>query len=140
MELNYTCHGESTHEQPDVPSTDHDALAPLSAFADSGVLILPRGPDAHEQDQEIEDHDSYQTLGVDGHLRPVRVHPPRSRAGAHRCLEGHGEILEEEKFIHLYIYIFVLICVSATFTENKLKSWSVRRAVHGAERTDRNVG
>lgn len=92
-----TGHCESTNEQPDVSPPDHDALAPVSAFANAGVLVLPCGPDPHEQNQEVEDHDSHETLGVDGHLPLVRFLPPRSSATARRGLEFHGENFEEKK-------------------------------------------
>lgn len=65
-----TGHCETTDEQPDVSSPDHDPLALVSA--NSGVLILPRGPDTNEQNQDVEDHNSHETLGVDGHLPLVR--------------------------------------------------------------------
>lgn len=90
-----TGHCESTNEQPDVPSPDHDVLAPVHANA--GVLVLPRGPDPHKQNQEVEDHDSHETLGVDGHLPSVRFLPPRSSAAARRGLDSHGENFVEKK-------------------------------------------
>lgn len=92
-----TGHSEPTDEQPDVPSPDHDSLAPITAIADSSVLILPRGPDPDEQNQDIEDHDSHKTLGVDGHLPFVGVLPPRSGAIARGELESHGENFEDTK-------------------------------------------
>lgn len=92
-----TGHSEPTDEQPDVPSPDHDTLAPINAIADSSVLILPRGPDPDEQNQDIEDDNSHKTLGVDAHLLFLRVPAPRSGAIAHGELESHGENFEDIK-------------------------------------------
>ncbi len=89
-----TSHCESTNEQSDVPSPDHDALAPV--HANTGVLVLPRGPDPHKQNQDVEDHDSHETLGVDGHLPFVRFLLPRSSAIARGGLESHGKNCEEK--------------------------------------------
>lgn len=98
-----TGHCKSTNEQSDVPSPDHDALAPLSAIANTGVLVLPSGPDPHEQNQDVEDHDSHETLGVDGHLPFVSFLPPRSSAIARGGLDFHGENFEEREVqTHFY--------------------------------------
>lgn len=92
-----TGHCESTNEQPDVSSSDHDTFAPVYAIPDSRVLVLPRSPDPHEQDEEIKDYDSHETFGVDGHLLFVRFLPPRSGVSARGGLGFHGESSEEEK-------------------------------------------
>lgn len=89
-----TGHCESTNKQSDVPSPDHDAFASVSA--NTGVLVLPRGPDPHKQNQDVEDHNSHETLGVDGHLPSVRFLPPRSSATARGGLEFHGENFEDK--------------------------------------------
>lgn len=92
-----TGHSEPTDEQPNVPSPDHNPFTSVHAIADSSVLILPRGPDPDEQNQDIEDHDRHKTLSVDGHLPFVCVLPPRSGAIAHGELESHGVNFEDTK-------------------------------------------
>lgn len=65
-----TGHRESSHEQSDVSSPDHDALTAVSSFPDAGVLVLPGGPDPHEQNEDVKENDGRETLGVDGHFCP----------------------------------------------------------------------
>lgn len=102
-----TGHCESTHEQSDVPSPDHDTLAPLPALADPGALVLPRGPDPHEQDQDVEDHDGHETLGVDGHRPSVRFPPRRDqvllRAEDWDVMERALEEISEERYFHGFL-------------------------------------
>lgn len=93
-----TSHRESTDKQSDVPSTDHDAFASVSAIPNTGVLVFPGCPDPHEKNQDVEDHNSHETLGVNGHLPFVRFLPPRSSAVARRGLEFHGENFEEKNW------------------------------------------
>lgn len=62
-----TCHRESTDKQSDVSPADHNGLAAVGAFRLPGVLVLPCRPDAHEQDEQIEDCDSHEPFDMDGH-------------------------------------------------------------------------
>lgn len=66
---NFTCHSKHTDKQPNVPPSDHDGFAAVGALRLPGVFVLPCRPDAHEQDEQIEDHDSHKPLYMDGHGR-----------------------------------------------------------------------
>lgn len=65
--IQHTSHCESADEQSYVSSPDHYTLTPVSTFTDSRVLVLPRSPDPHKQNHEIENHDSHEALDVDRH-------------------------------------------------------------------------
>lgn len=67
-----TGHREYAHKQSDVSAPDHDALASVCAVIVTRTLVLPRGPNAHKQDEDIEDHNSHKTFDVDSHLDSVR--------------------------------------------------------------------
>lgn len=67
--LFFTCHSKSTHKQPDVSASHHDGLAAVGAFRLPAVLVLHRRPDAHHEDEQIEDRDSHKPLDMDGHGR-----------------------------------------------------------------------
>lgn len=54
-----TGHREYAHKQSDVSAPDHDAFASVWAFIVTRTLVLPRGPNAHKQDEDIEDHYSH---------------------------------------------------------------------------------
>ena len=60
-----TCHGESTHQQPDVAAAHDDGLATLLRTAT--VLGPPGGPDADQQDEKVEHHDGYQPFHLEIH-------------------------------------------------------------------------
>ena len=83
MRPNFTCHGESTDKQSDVSPSHHDGLAAVGALRLPGVFVLPCRPDAHEQDEEVEDRDSHKPLYMDGHCR----------TGLPLGTGGHGHLL-----------------------------------------------
>lgn len=62
-----TSHREPSDEQADVSPAHHDDLAAVRALSRPGVLVLPRRPDAHAEDEQVEDDDGHQALCVDGH-------------------------------------------------------------------------
>ena len=63
----HTSHGETSHEKPNVSPADHDDLTAVRAFSNPGVFVLPGCPDAHAENEQIEDHDGHDALCVDGH-------------------------------------------------------------------------
>lgn len=63
-----TGHREHAHKQSDVSPAHHDVLAPVQTLIVPGSLVLPRGPDAHNQDEDVEDDNGHQAFHVDAHL------------------------------------------------------------------------
>lgn len=104
-----TCHGESTDEQPDVSPADHDGLAAVGSLRLPWVLVLPCRPNAHEQDEQVEDRDSHKSLDMDGHCRSgmdtCRAHGARtevrSDSEAFVCPSGVRGFIEQRSLCAL---------------------------------------
>lgn len=63
-----TGHCKHAHKQSDVSPAHHDVLTPVHTLLVPRSLVLPCCPDAHEQDEDVEDDNGHQTFHVDAHL------------------------------------------------------------------------
>ena len=80
----HTSHGETSDEKPNVSSADHDDLTAVRAFSSPGVFVLPGCPDAHAEDEQIEDDDGHDALCVDGHNATQKLRIKESKPEGQR--------------------------------------------------------
>lgn len=79
-----TGHRKHAHKQSDVSPAHHDILAPVQTILVPRSLVLPCGPDAHNQDEDVEDDNGHQALHVDAHPAYLAV-----SILIHRKIEGY---------------------------------------------------